>query len=78
MTSSGSSPTSEERRYQLYVRVRETLGPEPAETLMALLPRVGHAELEAEVVALRQRVAELESALRVMRSLPEGLSTVTG
>ena len=78
MTSSGSSPTSEERRYQLYVRVRETLGPEPAETLMALLPRVGHAELEVEVVALRCRVAELEVALRVMRSLPEGLSTVTG
>ena len=78
MTSSGSSPTSEERRYQLYLRVRETLGPEPAETLMALLPRVGHAELEAEVVALRCRVVELEAALRVMRTLPDGLPTVAG
>ena len=54
---------SEARRFRLYVRLVETLGPEPAATLMELLPRSGYVDLEAEVAALRRRVEGLEREL---------------
>ena len=50
----------ERRRHDLYVRAEEVLGPEPANTLMELLPPVGWGD-----VATKRDLDNLANVLRV-------------
>ena len=54
----------ERRRHELYLRVEEVLGPEPADSLMQLLPPAGSdvatkQDVEAMGAALRQEMSTM-------------------
>ena len=51
---------SDRDRHELYVALQERLGPEPADTMMELLPPVGWAD-----VATKHDLAELEERMNL-------------
>jgi hypothetical protein len=72
---------SDRSRHDLFVALRELLGAGPADTLMALLPPVGwadvarrsdvdalRAELKGEVAELRGEMSELRGEMALLRA----------
>lgn len=68
----GTIAVDERERHELHERLVQTLGPEPAGTLMSYLPPVGWADvatkqdLAAAETATRQDLAALESRIEAM------------
>jgi hypothetical protein len=81
--------TSERARAELYERLDETLGPDPADTLMGYLPPVGWADVatKADIHALESKIdatasrleARFERALRgaVLAMMATTIATVS-
>ena len=62
--------TSERARAELYERLDETLGPDPADTLMGYLPPVGWADVatKADIRALDPRFEALDHRFGALES----------
>jgi len=60
---------SDQARRDLYIALESVLGPEPADSLMELLPPVGWADVarQPDLVAVRGEIAEVRGEIAVVR-----------